>query len=87
MGLGVRQLLFFFVLFVEAGSLGGVWNMGPHVPRHGAVSMDFVCFHFCILLPLFQVFLILAMAIHNLFPPSLTGAPALHAWFLAASLE
>ena len=51
-GMGVRQLLIFFVLFLEklhgkAGSLGGVGDMGPHVPHHGAVSLDLVCFYFC----------------------------------------
>ena len=50
--MGVRQLLIFFVLFLEklhgkAGSLGGVGDMGPHVPHHGAVSLDLVCFYFC----------------------------------------
>ena len=70
--MGVRQLLIFFHTFLEklhgeAGSLGGVEDMGPHVPRHGAVSLDFVCFHFCLLLPLFQICLILAMAARNLF--------------------
>ena len=43
--MGVRQLL--KKLHGEAGSLGGVGDMGPHVPRHGAASLDFVCFHFC----------------------------------------
>ena len=42
---------------------------------------------FASLLPLVQVYLILAMAAHNLFPASLTGAPTLQSWFLAASLE
>ena len=89
--MGVRQLLIFFVLFLEklhgkAGSLGGVGDMGPHVPHHGAVSLDLVCFSF---LPLFQICLILAMAAHNLFPASLTGAPRPPCMvpFLAASLE
>ena len=41
-----------FVLFLkklhgEPGSLGGVGDMGPHVPRHGALSLDFACFYFC----------------------------------------
>ena len=50
--MGVRQLLIFFVLFLEklhgkAGSLGGVGDMGPHVPHYGAVSLDLDCFYFC----------------------------------------
>ena len=57
--MGVRQLLIFFVLFLEklhgkAGSLGGVGDMGPHVPHHGAVSPDLVCFYFFFISDMFD---------------------------------